>query len=41
MRSEEQYEWTVNYVERNPVTAGLAERPEDWKFSSARWKRSV
>ena len=39
MRSEQQYEWTVNYVERNPVTARLAKRPEDWPFSSARWKR--
>jgi len=23
------------YVEYNPVRAGLAERPEDWKWSSA------
>jgi len=41
MRSDEQYEWTVNYVERNPVTAKLVERPEDWRFSSACWKRRV
>lgn len=39
MRSPEQFEWTVAYVERNPVTAKLVERPEDWAFSSARWRR--
>lgn len=26
------------YIERNPVTAGLAEKPEDWPWSSARRK---
>jgi putative transposase len=26
----------VRYVERNPVRAGLAKRPEDWVWSSAR-----
>ena len=26
----------VRYVERNPVRAGLARRPEDWAWSSAR-----
>jgi putative transposase len=39
MRSEEQFAWTIEYVERNPVTAKLVERPEDWPFSSARWRR--
>ena len=39
MRSEAQFAWTVEYVERNPVTAGLIERPEGWRFSSARWRR--
>ncbi len=24
-----------NYIEHNPVTAGLAARPEDWPWSSA------
>jgi putative DNA methylase len=28
------------YLERNPVTAGLVERPEDWRWSSAAKKRS-
>lgn len=27
---------TVRYVERNPVVAKLCEKPEDWKWSSAR-----
>jgi len=39
MRSEEQYAWTVAYVENNPVVAGLAETPESWLYSSARWRR--
>ena len=26
----------VRYIERNPVTANLCERPEQWKWSSAR-----
>ena len=40
MRSAEQFEWTVNYVENNPVAAWLVERPEDWRFSSATWRRN-
>lgn len=39
MRSERQFEWTIAYVENNPVAAGLAERPTDWLFSSAGWRR--
>jgi putative transposase len=35
MRDEEQFARTVAYIERNPVAAGLVERPEDWRFSSA------
>jgi REP element-mobilizing transposase RayT len=41
MRSEQQFAWTVAYVENNPVAAGLTEAPEDWLYSSARWRRSV
>ncbi|MES1201229.1 MAG: transposase [Pseudomonadota bacterium] len=41
MRSEQQLEWTLRYVENNPVAAGLAQQPEDWRFSSARRKRSA
>lgn len=39
MRSEEQLAWTVAYIENNPVAATLAEKPEDWRFSSANWRR--
>lgn len=41
MRSEEQFDWTVRYVENNPVAAKLAQRPEDWTFSSATWRRNA
>lgn len=27
----------VNYIHQNPVRAGLAERPEDYRWSSIRW----
>lgn len=40
MRSEEQFEWTVDYVENNPVAAGLVTRPELWPFSSATVRRA-
>ncbi|HYD89434.1 MAG TPA: transposase [Vitreimonas sp.] len=39
MRSEEQLSNTVTYIENNPVAARLCERPEDWRFSSASWRR--
>ena len=35
MRTEEQFSTTVRYIENNPVKAGLVERAEDWRFSSA------
>jgi putative transposase len=35
MRSEAEFVRTKEYVEHNPVTAGLVERPEDWRWSSA------
>ncbi|MFO7697077.1 MAG: transposase [Anaerolineae bacterium] len=31
----------VLYVHNNPVKAGLVERPEDWRFSSARRVEAV
>lgn len=40
MRSERQFEWTVAYVENNPVAAGLVEHPQEWQFSSASWRRN-
>ena len=30
-----EFERVVGYIERNPVSAGLVERPEDWLWSSA------
>jgi putative transposase len=39
MRSEEQFDWTVAYVENNPVAAKFVEKPEEWLFSSARWRK--
>lgn len=41
MRSEQQFEWTVAYIENNPVAAGLVQQPQDWRFSSARWRKSA
>ncbi len=30
---------SIDYIEVNPVGAGLVEDPEDWKWSSARARR--
>jgi len=35
MRNEEHLTQTIDYVEQNPVKAGLAAEPTDWKWSSA------
>ena len=31
--------YSINYIEANPVRAGLVKNPEDWKWSSARARR--
>lgn len=36
MRDNDHLNTTISYVEGNPVSAGLVERPEDWRWSSAR-----
>ncbi len=36
VRDPKEFEQFVNYVEFNPVKAGLCLRPEDWEFSSAK-----
>jgi REP element-mobilizing transposase RayT len=36
VRDSEEFERFVNYVEFNPVKAGLCLLPEEWEFSSAR-----
>ena len=40
VRSNADYERFVDYVERNPVEAGLCDAPADWPFSSARYRDS-
>lgn len=31
----------IQYIENNPVAAGLVDRPEDWKYSSAHLRASL
>ena len=38
VRSEVEFTEIRKYIEHNPVTAGLVERPEDWAWSSAALK---
>jgi REP element-mobilizing transposase RayT len=38
IRDEKHFEATVDYVERNPVKAGLVSTPQLWRWSSA-WRR--
>ncbi len=38
MRDEEQTAKAVRYIENNPVKARLCRVPEDWVFSSARFR---
>lgn len=35
IRSEAHFKAVVEYIQNNPVQAGLCARPEDWEFSSA------
>lgn len=37
VRDEMHYHNAIAYIENNPVKAGLCEKPEDWKWSSAYW----
>jgi len=40
--SERFWQQKVNYIHENPVRKGLVTRPEDWRFSSARfWMSEV
>ena len=38
IRNAEHYQHCVDYIEHNPVKAGLCPRKYDWEFSSARWR---
>ncbi len=36
LRTVKEYHEKVEYIHRNPLTAGLVRRPEEWPWSSAR-----
>ena len=38
IRNAQYYLDAVDYIENNPVKAGLCRWPEDWPFSSARFR---
>jgi REP element-mobilizing transposase RayT len=38
IRNQEHFRKTVQYIENNPVKAGLCKSPGDWPFSSAWFK---
>jgi len=39
-RNEEEFLRIIAYIENNPVVAGLCQRPDDWLWSSARFRRT-
>ncbi len=39
VRNEDEMFRVIQYIENNPVQAGLADRPEDWPWSSARIRK--
>jgi REP element-mobilizing transposase RayT len=39
IRDEKHFANAVRYIENNPVKAGLCEKPEDWRWSSAHYKK--
>ena len=41
VRNEAEFERIRSYIERNPVSAGLVERAEDWPWSSARRRNTA
>lgn len=36
-RDQKQFDAAKRYIEMNPVSAGLCDRPENWRFGSAGW----
>lgn len=38
IRDQEHYRRVVRYIEHNPVKAGLVPTPEEWLWSSARYR---
>ena len=41
VRDERHYCNAIAYIEDNPVKAGLCEKAEDWKWSSAHWRKNL
>ncbi len=41
IRNADHFVNSIRYIENNPVKAGLCKRPEDWPFSSARWRKNA
>jgi len=41
IRNGDHFRATVRYIEENPVKAHLCKKPEDWKFSSAYFKKDI
>ncbi len=39
IRNQKHFANVIEYIENNPVKAGLCEKPEDWRFSSAFHKK--
>ena len=38
VRDQKEYEYIMNYIDQNPVVAGLAQSPAEWKASGAYYK---
>ena len=38
VKSQQEYEFIMNYIDQNPVVVGLAATPEEWKASGAFYK---
>jgi len=41
IRNELEFVQIVNYIEENPVSAGLVPNPELWTYSSTAWPTSI
>jgi hypothetical protein len=40
VRDDDELMRIIAYIENNPVAAGLCKKPEDWPWSSARFRKS-
>jgi putative DNA methylase len=41
IRNKRHFDNVIRYIEENPVKAGLCDRPEEWRFGSAYFKKGV